>query len=224
MYWAFSIILTSQWTNLDQEKFVGWDAGNRDRDGSLSPKPDGTKFFSFRSSCWLIYPHTCPLRPCSVRLFPARIMARSPWIDPIWIETQSQENMCSVNPRVGCIPGEPAFPCRPRQGTTPNLTGWKHSRQGAAGRYARRGSSGCRGGGRDGVKDTRFFTLDSISFRGHFLVGNLHPPCLFYHVRVLDLVLAFLRSKVFGRFGMVVDSMCYPEYLGYSTCNFAIDL
>jgi hypothetical protein len=56
------------------------------------------------------------LRPCSVMLFPAGVMARSPWIPPIWIETRSQENMCLVNPRVGCIPGKPCLSSLPPPG------------------------------------------------------------------------------------------------------------
>jgi hypothetical protein len=43
-------------------------------------------------------------------------MARSSWIPPIWIETRSQENMCSVNPRVGCIPGKPCLSSLPPPG------------------------------------------------------------------------------------------------------------
>jgi hypothetical protein len=191
---------------------------------SVSANPTGTKFFSFRSLCWLNYPHTCPLRPCSVRCSRLGSWPNPRGSLPYGLKPCHKKICVQLIHVWAASRANPAFPCRPGRGTTPDLTGWKHSRQGDAGWRAGRASSGCGGRGRDGVKDTRFFTPASISSGGHFLVGNLHPPCLFYHVRVLDLVLALLRSEVFGRFEMVVDSMCYPEYLGDSTCNFAIDL
>ena len=60
------------------------------------------------------------LRPCSVRVLPAGMKPRTPWIAPAWKLSLSIINARSVKPDMGYFP---AFPRHPGLGTRPGRCG-----------------------------------------------------------------------------------------------------
>jgi hypothetical protein len=164
-------------------------------------------------------------RLCSVRPFPSGIKSRSPWITHSWKESRSQENRCSVKPRVSCIPAEPDVSSSPWPGNdTWSLGRGKYPVERTRSRCetTRAKQAAAAATATATVAKTRDSSPAWISSSGHLLTGILLPPYLVLshlgHLGFLVLasafrvlVLASLRgSKVFGRLGSCI-CCCSPR-------------